>query len=204
MENNYTSLGRQELAEQVEEILVDAVRIRLRSDVPVGSYLSGGLDSSGITSIIKKNFNNRLDTFGIRFQDRDFDEGAYQGQMVEFLGVNHSELMINDEDIGNNFESILWHIEKPILRTAPVPLFLLSSLVRQNGYKVVLTGEGFDEIFGGYNIFKETKIRKFWSRYPASKIRPLLLGKLYPYIFKDKRLANTIIEFFNVESILAR
>lgn len=198
MENNYTSLGRQELAEQVEEILVDAVRIRLRSDVPVGSYLSGGLDSSGITSIIKKNFNNRLNTFGIRFQDRDFDEGAYQGQMVEFLGVNHSELMINDEDIGNNFESILWHTEKPILRTAPVPLFLLSSLVRQNGYKVVLTGEGSDEIFGGYNIFKETKIRKFWSRYPASKIRPLLLGKLYPYIFKDKRLANTIIEFFKV------
>ncbi len=194
--NNYTSLKRKDLTEQVEELLLDAVKIRLRSDVPVGSYLSGGLDSSGITSIIKKNFNNRLNTFGIRFQDKDFDEGDFQLQMVKYLEVNHSELMIHNEDIGDNFESILWHSEKPVLRTSPVPLFLLSSLVNQKGYKVVLTGEGSDEIFGGYNIFKETKIRKFWSRYPDSKIRPLLLGKLYPYIFKDKRLANTIVEFF--------
>ncbi len=195
-ENNYRSTGKKELAEQVEETLVDAVRIRLRSDVPVGSYLSGGLDSSGITSIIKKNFNNKLNTFGIRFQDKDFDEGTFQHQMVRFLDVNHSELMIQNEDISSHFETILWHTETPILRTSPVPLFLLSSLVNQNGYKVVLTGEGSDEIFGGYNIFKETKIRKFWSRNPESKIRPLLLGKLYPYIFKDKRLAKTIVEFF--------
>jgi asparagine synthase (glutamine-hydrolysing) len=115
---------------------------------------------------------------------------------VKYLDVNHSELLIRDEDINDNFESILWHTEKPILRTAPIPLFLLSSLVHQKGYKVVLTGEGSDEIFGGYNIFKETKIRNFWSRYPNSKVRPLLLGKLYPYIFKDKRLGNTIIQFF--------
>ena len=196
VEGNYKSMGKKELAGQVEETLIDAVRIRLRSDVPVGSYLSGGLDSSGITSIIKKNFNNKLNTFGIRFQDKDFDEGLFQQQMVKFLSVNHSELMINNEDISSNFETILWHTETPILRTSPVPLFLLSSLVNQNGYKVVLTGEGSDEIFGGYNIFKETKIREFWSRNPESSIRPLLLGKLYPYIFKDKRLAKTIVEFF--------
>ena len=60
----------------------------------------------------------------------------------------------------------------------------------------MITGEGSDEIFGGYNIFKETKIRKFWSRYPESKLRPQLLGKLYPYVFKNKRLGNTITEFF--------
>ncbi|HKB87893.1 MAG TPA: asparagine synthase (glutamine-hydrolyzing) [Ignavibacteriaceae bacterium] len=196
VENNYKSEGKKELAEQVEETLVDAVRIRLRSDVPVGSYLSGGLDSSGITSIIKNNFNNKLNTFGIRFQDKNFDEGTFQQLMVKFLNVNHSELMVRNEDISSNFETILWHTETPILRTSPVPLFLLSSLVNQHGFKVVLTGEGSDEIFGGYNIFKETKIRKFWSRYPDSKFRPLLLGKLYPYIFKDKRLANTIVEFF--------
>ena len=195
-ENNYTPFKKSELTERVEETLVDAVKIRLRSDVPVGSYLSGGLDSSGITSIIKKNFNNKLNTFGIRFEDKDYDEGSFQQEMVNYLGVNHSELFIKSENISDNLESVIWHTEKTILRTAPIPLFLLSSLVRESGYKVVLTGEGSDEIFGGYNIFKETKIRKFWSRYPESKLRPQLLEKLYPYIFKDKRLGNTIIEFF--------
>ncbi|MEO8231769.1 MAG: asparagine synthase (glutamine-hydrolyzing) [Ignavibacteriota bacterium] len=195
-ENNYTPFKKSELTECVEEILVDSVKIRLRSDVPVGSYLSGGLDSSGITSIIKKNFNNKLNTFGIRFEDKDYDEGSFQQEMVNYLGVNHSELFIKSENISDNLESVIWHTEKTILRTAPIPLFLLSSLVRESGYKVVLTGEGSDEIFGGYNIFKETKIRKFWSRYPESKLRPQLLEKLYPYIFKDKRLGNTVIEFF--------
>lgn len=193
---DYSNLNRPELTQQIDQLLLDAVRIRLRADVPVGSYLSGGLDSSGITSIIKNSFNNKLNTFGIRFEDKDFDEGTFQLEMVKFLNVDHSELFIKNEDVGNNLETVLWHTEKPVLRTSPVPLFLLSSLVHRSGYKVVLTGEGADEIFGGYNIFKETKIRNFWSRYPESKIRPLLLGKLYPYIFKEKRLGNTLLEFF--------
>lgn len=195
-ERNYSRRNKKELTEQIEEILIDAVKIRLRSDVPVGSYLSGGLDSSGITSIIKRNFNNKLNSFGITFEDKDFDESAFQSEMVDYLNVNHSELYVRNEEIGNNFEETLWHTEKPILRTAPVPLFLLSGLVHQKGYKVVVTGEGSDEIFGGYNIFKETKIRNFWSVYPDSKLRPLLIGKLYPYIFKDKRLGTTLTEFF--------
>lgn len=192
----YSGLNKHELSENIDEILLDAVQIRLRADVPVGSYLSGGLDSSGITSIITKYFNNELNSFGMRFEDEDFDEGTCQEDMVRFLNVNHSELLIKNEDISKNLESALWYTEKPLLRTAPVPLYLLSSLVHKTGYKVVLTGEGGDEIFGGYNIFKETKIRNFWSRYPDSKSRPLLLGNLYPYIFKDKKLGNTLIEFF--------
>ncbi len=196
IDSDYSTLNKKDLTEKIEQTLFDAVKIRLRSDVPVGSYLSGGLDSSGITSIIKNNFNNKLNSFGIRFEDEDFDEGSFQHEMVKFLKIDHSELYIKNEDVGNNLESVLWHTEKPVLRTSPAPLFLLSSLVHNNGYKVVLTGEGADEIFGGYNIFKETKIRNFWSRYPESKMRPLLLCKLYPYIFKDKRLSNTLIEFF--------
>ncbi len=196
IEGDYSALNKKDLTEKIEQTLLDAVKIRLRSDVPVGSYLSGGLDSSGITSIIKNNFNNKLNSFGIRFEDEDFDEGSFQQEMVKFLKIDQSELYIKNEDVGNSLESVLWHTEKPILRTSPAPLFLLSSLVHNSGYKVVLTGEGADEIFGGYNIFKETKIRNFWSRYPESKMRPLLLCKLYPYIFKDKRLGNTLIEFF--------
>ncbi len=187
---------REKLIDDIKELIYDAVKIRLRADVPVGSYLSGGLDSSGITSIVKRNFNNKLKSFGIRFEEQDFDEGDFQQEMVNYLGVDHSELLINNSDISEHLESMLWFTEKPLLRTAPIPLYLLSQLVHESGYKVVLTGEGADETFGGYNIYKETKIRNFWSKYPDSKVRPLLLAKLYPYIFKDSRLNDSIMEFF--------
>ncbi len=191
-----TEYSRKKIVDNLKELINDAIKIRLRADVPVGSYLSGGLDSSGITSIVKDNFNNKLKSFGIRFDEQEFDEGEYQQEMVNYLGVDHSELFMKNSDIAQNIESILWFTEKPLLRTAPIPLYLLSKLVHENGYKVVLTGEGGDEIFGGYNIFKETKIRKFWSKFPDSKLRPMLLAKLYPYIFKDNRLNNSLIEFF--------
>jgi len=185
-----------DLVDEVSETFMDAVKIRLRADVPVGSYLSGGLDSSGITETVKNNFNNELRSFGIRFENEDYDEGSYQNEMVDYLNVNHSEITASNNDIGSNLEDVLWHTEKPLLRTGPIPLYLLSNLVNQSGYKVVLTGEGADEIFGGYNIFKEAKIRDFWAKDPDSKLRPLLLAKLYPYIFKDNRLNQTLIAFF--------
>jgi len=191
-----TEHNREKLIADLKELLHDAIKIRLRADVPVGSYLSGGLDSSGITSIVKKNFNNKLKSFGIRFEEQDFDEGEYQQEMVNYLGVDHSELFINNTDIAKHLKSMLWFTEKPLLRTAPIPLYLLSRLVHESNYKVVLTGEGGDEIFGGYNIFKEAKIRNFWAKYPNSKLRPLLLAKLYPYIFKDNRLKDSLVEFF--------
>ncbi len=185
-----------DLISEASETLMDAVKIRLRADVPVGTYLSGGLDSSGITETVKKNFNNELRSFGIRFENKDYDEGSFQNEMVDYLDVNHSEITASNNDIGSNLEDVLWHTEKPLLRTGPIPLYLLSELVNKSGYKVVLTGEGADEIFGGYNIFKEAKIRNFWAKDPDSKLRPLLLARLYPYIFKDNRLNQTLIAFF--------
>jgi asparagine synthase (glutamine-hydrolysing) len=77
---------------------------------------------------------------------------------------------------------VIWHTEIPIMRTSPVPLYLLSQLVLDHNFKVVLTGEGADEFLAGYNIFKEAKIRRFWARQPESDWRPALLQKLYPYI----------------------
>jgi asparagine synthase (glutamine-hydrolysing) len=92
---------------------------------------------------------------------------------------------------------VVWHCERPLLRTAPIPLFLLSKLVSQIGIKVVLTGEASDEFFGGYDIFKEAKIRRFWARQPQSLLRPLLIGKLYPDIFKNPALKKTLPLFFS-------
>jgi len=186
-----------QLEERIQALLADSVRLRLRADVPVGTYLSGGLDSSGVTALVVRELGNDIHTFGIRFEDQAFDEGPFQKEMSGFLNTNHHELEATNEKIGDAFSDVIWHCEKPILRTAPVPLYLLSKLVRDMGIKVVLTGEASDEFFGGYDIFKEMQIRRFWARRPGSFIRPLLIGKLYPDIFKNPILKNTLPAFFS-------
>lgn len=169
-------------AAELMELLMDATRIRLRSDVPVGAYLSGGLDSTIVTAIIKRHTDAKLKSFSVVFEDPQFDERKYQREAVAFLGTEHHEAGIAEEDIARVFPDVIWHTEKPILRSAPAPMYLLSSLVRSQGYKVVLSGEGADEVLGGYDIFKESKIRRFCSRRRDSKWRALLLRKLYPYM----------------------
>jgi asparagine synthase (glutamine-hydrolysing) len=190
---------QEEAADKLRDLLEDAVRLRLRADVPVGAYLSGGLDSSIITSIIAKKFNNRLKTFSLGFEEKAFDESAYQSEMIKYLKTDHHQTSITNQQVSDYFSDVIWHCEKPLLRTGPVPLFVLSKFVRDNRFKVVLTGEGADEVFGGYNIFKEAKVRAFWARKPYSKFRPLLLERLYPYIFENpKRNRAFLQKFFSV------
>jgi asparagine synthase (glutamine-hydrolysing) len=169
-------------AEELRALLIDAVRLQLRSDVPVGAYLSGGLDSSGVVSLIRHYTSNPVRTFSVTFEDAEFDESTHQQEMVRYLGTEHTTVRCTRRDIGERFPALIRHTETPILRTAPVPLMMLSGLVRQSGYKVVLTGEGADEVFGGYDIFKEGRIRRFWASQPASTWRPALLARLYPYL----------------------
>jgi asparagine synthase (glutamine-hydrolysing) len=172
----------EEYLEELRDLLVDAVRIRMRADVPVGAYLSGGLDSSLLAAIVRKEMDNQLETFSVAFTDAEFDESAQQRQMVEFLRTTHHETQATQAEIGRVFPEVIWHTECPILRTAPAPMYMLSAAVRERGLKVVLTGEGADEFFGGYDIFKEAKARRFWAQQPESKFRPKLLEKLYPEI----------------------
>ncbi len=185
-----------EITETARDLLTDAIHVRLRADVPVGCYLSGGLDSSGIAALTARRFNADLSTFGIRFEQEAFDEGSHQQTMATFLGTHHREVQASAEGIGASFAEMLWHGEKPILRTAPVPLLMLSKVVRDSGLKVVLTGEGADEVFGGYNIFKEAKVRRFWARQPASGARSALIGQIYGYVFRDQRSKSFLTSFF--------
>jgi asparagine synthase (glutamine-hydrolysing) len=176
------ALPEEDAAEQLRDLLVDATRLRLRADVPVGAYLSGGLDSSTITTLVHRYTPNHLETFSIAFTDAAFDESPFQEQMAAALGTRHNLVTCSHEDIGMAFPDVIWHTEVPLLRTSPVPLYLLSRLVHEHNFKVVLTGEGADEFLGGYNIFKEAKIRRFWARQPDSTMRPALLKKLYAYV----------------------
>lgn len=171
-----------EVVDEFRALLTDACRIRLRADVPVGAYLSGGIDSSAIAAIVRRSGASRLTTFSIAFSDAQFDESAFQREMAAHLGTEHHVIRATHADIGRAFPEVVWHAEVPMMRTAPAPMYLLSKLVRDRGFKVVLTGEGADEFLAGYDIFKEAKVRRFWARQPQSKWRSFLLKGLYPDI----------------------
>ena len=188
--------SEQEYAEELWSLLNDAVRLRLRSEVPVATYLSGGLDSSVVTAIVKKITSQHLRSFSVAFDDAEFDESSYQNEVVRHVGTEHQQVRCSLADIAQVFPDVIWHTEKPILRTAPAPLFMLSRLVRESGFKVVLTGEGSDEILGGYDIFKEAKIRAFCAVDLNSRIRPLLLRRLYPYLTSVQSQSDAYLRAF--------
>lgn len=175
-----------EAAEAVAAALARATELRmLRADVDVGSYLSGGLDSSLIATLGLAAKGAGFQTFSLRFADAEYDEGHFQRLMSAKLGTTHHEIVVSRGDIAREFPRVIWHAERPILRTAPAPMFLLSRLVREHGIKVVLTGEGADEMFAGYDLFREAAVRRFWARAPGSTARPRLLDKLYPYLARS-------------------
>ena len=176
------ALSLDQAADALQEHLSRAVELRLRADVPVGAYLSGGLDSSMIASLVHCRGGGDMRTFAVRFADPAYDETAEQQQMVAVLGTDHHDILCTAQTIRDVLPDVVWRCETPLLRTSPAPLYTLSNLVRSLSRKVVLTGEGADEILAGYHIFKEDRIRRFWARRPGSKMRSALLSRLYPYV----------------------
>ncbi|RWP43944.1 MAG: asparagine synthase (glutamine-hydrolyzing) [Mesorhizobium sp.] len=169
-------------AEELQALLSDAVRLRMRADVPVGSYLSGGLDSSLVSALAAGMTPLQLQTFSVTFDSAEHDESAFQTEMASAIGSRHRTIACQAGDIAGVFPEVIRFAERPIIRTAPAPLYQLSGLVREAGLKVVLTGEGADEVFAGYDIFREARVRRFCARQPASRIRPQLFRRLYPYL----------------------
>jgi asparagine synthase (glutamine-hydrolysing) len=171
---------------EVRRRLEQATALRmLRADVPVGAYLSGGLDSALVAALARRHAGDAFQTFSLRFADAEYDETEYQRLMARHLSSQHHEVTVSRRDIAEVFPRVVLHAERPILRAAPAPLFLLSGLARARGIKVVLTGEGADEMFAGYDIFREGKVRRFWARQPNSAWRPRLLERLYPYLARS-------------------
>jgi asparagine synthase (glutamine-hydrolysing) len=184
------------LAEELHALLIDAVRLQLRADVPVGAYLSGGLDSSIITTIVRRHTDTPLRSFSLTFEDAEFDESEHQRALVAHLGTDHSAIRAGRAGIAAAFARMVWHAEAPVVRTAPVPMMMLADSVRAAGYKVVLTGEGADEAFGGYDLFKEARIRRFVAAAPGSRSRPALLQRLYPYLSHSPAAARALTQSY--------
>ena len=185
-----------DILEEFNELFTNSIRLRLRADVEVAAYLSGGIDSAATVSYIKEVEPSVLNTFSITFGEKDFDESSYQGDAVRYFNTNHRSINCTAKDIAEQFPKVVWHSEIPMIRTAPTPMMMLSGLVRENGIKVVITGEGADEMLAGYNIFKESEVRRFWAREPKSSLRPLLLTKLYPYLPQMKTASANVLKMF--------
>jgi len=152
-------------AGDIEELLCKAVQKRLMGDVKVSTYLSGGLDSSLITSIIASRYDSSVEAYSIGFEDEFLDESKYQKIVCDHLGIRQNAVLFKNSDIPGLIKKIIWHTETPLLRAGPIPLFKLSELVNKSNRKVVLSGEGSDELFGGYDIFKEVKINSHYTRW---------------------------------------
>jgi asparagine synthase (glutamine-hydrolysing) len=196
IENKLAGLSLNDAIEQFHELFSSAVRIRLRADVEVAAYLSGGLDSSATVAYIKNIEPRILNTFSIGFTEKDFDETEYQKEAVKYYKTNHRSISCTPQEIADYFPKVVWHSEIPLTRTAPAPMYILSKLVRNSNIKVVITGEGSDEILAGYDIFREAKIRRFWASQPGSKLRPLLLKKIYPDTPHLRESNSNILKMF--------
>lgn len=166
--------------DELPELLADAVRLRLRADVPVGTYLSGGLDSSLVTALAQQASDHELRTFSVAFHDARYDERAFQQQVARALGTRHHVVEVGPGEIAGGFRDVVAHAEAPLIRTAPVPLWLLARATREQGITVVASGEGADELYWGYDLFKETAVRDLHARDPERAAA--LLDTLYPYL----------------------
>ncbi|MBS1159658.1 MAG: asnB [Proteobacteria bacterium] len=176
-----TVASAEEAQELIRQRLRASVALRLRSDVEVGVYLSGGIDSAIVARLAQEASSRPLSTFSVEFADRQYDESTEQQEMASFLGSRHHALRITHQDIVDHFPAAAWHAEIPAFRSAFVPMYLLSRQTRAAGIKVVLSGEGADEAFLGYDIFKETLLRRDWQSL-GDEPRRARLASLYPHL----------------------
>lgn len=187
------------MPETVHRNLRASVGLRLESDVDVGVLVSGGLDSSILCSLVREIHSDHLKGFSLGFENSEFDESSMQDELISSLNIDHYRLMISEKDIWEAFPEAVWHSEIPTFRTAFVPMFLLSREISRQGIKVVLSGEGADEVFFGYNIFKEARLRSQWENL-SQEDRAQHLKRMYSYLphFNNANLSAIQARFAKV------
>ena len=145
-------LGEPALIERFRDLLEESVRLRLMADVPLGVFLSGGIDSAAVAAIMARQIDRPVDTFSVAFADRRFSELGYAREAAEAIGANAHEIVIDDKDFFGALPRLIWHEDEPIAHPSSVPLHFVSALAREH-VKVVLTGEGSDELLAGYGKY---------------------------------------------------
>jgi len=180
------------LVERFRALLQESVQLRLMSDVPLGMFLSGGIDSSAVAALMARETDRPIQTFSVAFADRAFSELTYARQVAQSIGADAHEIVIDDRDFFGALPRLVWHEDEPIAHPSSVPLHFVSALARQH-VKVVLTGEGSDELLAGYGKYPRSLLN--WKaggiyervlpagvrRAVASSVMPRLPGLLGKY-----------------------
>ncbi|MDA1477705.1 asparagine synthase (glutamine-hydrolyzing) [Bacillus changyiensis] len=175
----------EKLVQEVRDAIFDSVKIHMRSDVPVGSFLSGGIDSSFIVSVAKQ-FHPNLKTFSVGFEHEGFSEVDVAKETAEKVGVENFSAIISPEEYMNELPKIVWHLDDPLADPAAIPLYFVAKEAKKQ-VTVVLSGEGADELFGGYNIYREPLSLKPFERIPSPLKKMLLhIASVMPEGMKGK------------------
>lgn len=183
------NVSESELTKEIRDALIDSVKVHMRSDVPVGSFLSGGIDSSFIVSLAKQ-VNPNLKTFSVGFERDGFSEVSVAQETAAALGLENINYIISPEEYMNELPKIIWHMDDPLADPAAVPLYFVAREARKQ-VKVVLSGEGADELFGGYNIYREPNSLRMFNFIP-SPVKHIL--KVISHILPEGVKGKSFIE----------
>jgi len=176
-------LSETEAEKKLEEILIESFNFRMVSDVPVGSFLSGGIDSSLVTAILQKHNKEKINTFTIGFEDEKYNEAHYAKKIADYLGTNHSEHYCTKQDALDLIPLLPQMYDEPFADSSAIPTALVSKLAKEK-VTVVLSGDGGDEIFGGYSSYELFENRLAMIRkIPAKKTINALLELIPDPIF---------------------
>lgn len=160
-------LSEKDAADRLLDLLSSSTRLRLIADVPVGVFLSGGIDSSSIAALASQVSNGKLKTFSIGFGDSSFDESSYAEMVAKHLGTEHHLSWFSPQVARGTLEELWDYLDEPIADASIVPTFFLSKMTREM-VKVALAGEGGDELFGGYPTYQAHKLAGVWRRVPKA------------------------------------
>ncbi|HYR96730.1 MAG TPA: asparagine synthase (glutamine-hydrolyzing) [Candidatus Binatus sp.] len=165
-----------EYLEALQELLRDSVRRRLMSDVPLGAFLSGGIDSSLVVGLMAGLTDRPVKTFSVGFRvPGAYDESEYAERVARHFGTDHHSLVVESMDVAELLPRTVYSLDEPIADYAAIPTFLLSRFAREH-VKVVLTGEGADELFAGYDHYRLPRVMQRYGRLPRGLRRLLALG----------------------------
>lgn len=184
-ENNHIEKPYENIKNDLKNLLVNSVNIRLNSDVPVGVFLSGGVDSSLVASIVAKELNNKLDTFSIKFSDSEFDESKYAKEIADILGTEHHTLECKPEDMIDLIENLNEYYDEPYNDSSSLAMMILSRETKKD-VTVALSGDGGDELFFGYNNYFRMKKVSYLYKLPKfiRNIISTILQKSSNYRFR--------------------
>ncbi|MDP2318103.1 MAG: asparagine synthase (glutamine-hydrolyzing) [Acidobacteriota bacterium] len=189
-----TPMSERECAAEVRRLLEDSVRLRMIADVPLGAFLSGGLDSSAVVAIMTRQMNRPVDTFSIGFDfGAEFNELPDARRVSQHCGTNHHEVVVHAKELADTLQTLVYHFDEPFGDDASFPTYLVSRLARQH-VTVALTGEGGDELFGGYRRYSAARWLRLMRAATAGLAGPVMapvVGAL-PRFRRIKKLVETI------------